>query len=129
MRLAPGFIACAVFALGCDRPAPPQPGAVTAPSAPTSVTPAKETWGKPHCSEIFARYRAALAAAKGTCKADTDCARYGGVDPEKVCGGVTDVETARTLTRLGDEATAAGCPRAPYSCPALEPHCVSGVCR
>ena len=73
MRLGRCSIACVFFAVGCDPPAAaPQPAAA---GAPATVTPATVTWKRPPCSEIFARYRAAVATAKGTCKADTDCAR------------------------------------------------------
>jgi hypothetical protein len=99
------------------------------PSSASATPAASVTWHEPPCSDMFVRYRAALAAGKGTCKSDQDCARYGGVDPEHVCGGVTDAETARKLTQLAEDPSASKCPKPGYSCPALVPKCTDGVCR
>jgi hypothetical protein len=81
------------------------------------------------CADLVEQYRQVLAAAAGTCESDADCAVYGGMDPDNVCGGMTDVDTARALTRISDESTEAGCPRPGYSCPAILVRCTEGVCR
>ena len=125
MRIVRGSVVCMVFALGCEQKAAAPPAAASATPAPLAT----DTWKRPPCSEIFARYRKALSAARNTCRADAECARYGGVDPENVCGGVIDAETARDLTRIAEDPAGAACPRPGYSCPPLEPHCVSGLCR
>jgi len=80
------------------------------------------------CGDFVARYREVLASGARTCRSDTDCAVYGGLDPENVCGGATDAETARALTQIGDESDAAGCPRPGYSCSPIALRCLDGFC-
>jgi hypothetical protein len=81
------------------------------------------------CDDLLEQYRAVLAAGPGTCAADADCAIYGGVDPDNVCGGMTDADTARRLTGIADDSTEAGCPRPGYSCPPILVRCTDGLCR
>ncbi|MBI5488393.1 MAG: hypothetical protein HY905_13755 [Deltaproteobacteria bacterium] len=81
------------------------------------------------CGDLVERYRQVLASAAGTCGSDADCAKYGGLDPDQVCGGSTDAATARALTGIADESDAAGCPRPGYSCPPIAVRCLDGVCR
>jgi hypothetical protein len=107
---------CALLlALGCGGPA-----ADAVEPAPTAST---------TCSDLLVRYRTVLASATGTCASDADCAIYGGLDPDDVCGGATDADTARRLAEIADESTAAGCPRPGYSCPAIAVRCTDGFCR
>ena len=81
------------------------------------------------CGDLIERYRAVLAEGSGRCASDADCAVYGGLDPENVCGGSTDAETARRLREIGEESAAAGCPRPGYSCPPIVVRCADGLCR
>ena len=83
----------------------------------------------PSCADLVARYRGVLASADGTCSSDADCAVYGGLDPDAICGGLTDRATADALTAIGTQADAAGCPRSGYSCPAIPIRCTDGACR
>ncbi len=54
--------------------------------------------------------------------------RYGGVDPNDVCGGTTSIATGQALSDIALELTQSGCPRLGYSCPADVPHCIQGTC-
>lgn len=65
----------------------------------------------------------------GTCELDAECAPYGGLDPDDVCGGATDVATALRLEEIDAESTEAGCPRPGHSCSVIEPACVNGLCQ
>ena len=128
-RRAAMLAVLAVLALSCGGSGSTRTHTEASPQArPASVTPAVVTWMQPPCRALFARYRSALAAATGACRADADCARYGGVDPDNVCGGVTDAETARRLMQIGEDPARPACPIPSYSCPPIEPGCISGVC-
>ena len=81
------------------------------------------------CRDLLGRYREVLAAAPGTCAQDSDCARYGAVDPDDLCGGSTDRATAKALAEVRDTMRDAGCPAPPYSCPAYEGVCTDGKCQ
>ncbi len=81
------------------------------------------------CGDLIAQYRTVLASGSGRCASDADCAVYGGIDPDNVCGGMTDVDTARRLTEIADESSEAGCPRPGYSCPAIAVRCTDGFCQ
>lgn len=107
------------------------PGVLLLSACAGSATSARsaEPSPSPSCDELLEQYRITLAAGTGGCSSDQDCVRYGGVDPQAVCGGTTDVETGRALTQIDSERDAAGCPRPGYSCPAIEPRCVDGTCR
>lgn len=91
--------------------------------------PAETPRARASCEELVLRYRATLAAGTGQCASDEGCAMSGGLDPSAVCGGSTDVETARALARIASESDAAGCPRPGYSCPPIVPRCTDGACR
>jgi hypothetical protein len=103
---------------GADARATSAPSSSAAPAADPSV-----------CQEIVERYRRTLKTATGLCATDAECTRYGGVDPDDVCGGVTDATTGRTLARIASELDDARCPRLGYSCPAMQPRCEAGTCR
>jgi hypothetical protein len=81
------------------------------------------------CGDLLVRYRQVLGSGAGTCASDADCAIYGGLDPDDVCGGLTDATTARELTKIADESDQAGCPRPGYSCPSIAVRCTEGRCR
>lgn len=104
-------------------------GAAPAP-VPAAAEPvaAEPVTAETTCDGFITRYRARLAAATGTCTTDADCGTYGGLDPETLCGGSTDLATSDALHALGDESDAAGCPRPGYSCPAIANHCEDGRC-
>lgn len=106
------------------------PNLAAAPPGPSAnvVRPGADVWEAAPCRDLFSRYRKALAAGKGTCTTDADCVRYGGVDPNNVCGGVTDGATARSLDKIAAEAAAAACPKPGYSCPAMVPRCLARMC-
>lgn len=115
--------------------APAQPGDSSAAARPapsstaTTGEDANRIYGTAACRDLADRYDDRLAAAAGTCVADADCGRFGGVQPDDVCGGVTDAATATALTSIRAEMDDAGCMALPYSCPALEARCVAGMCR
>ncbi len=122
LRCALGLSAAlAVAACGAGTPSSASPASGP---AHTNVTSTGE-----RCDELLAQYRAALAAGTGHCAADVDCVAYGGVDPEAVCGGATDADTAHELARIVDERASARCPVPGYSCPPIEPRCADGTCQ
>jgi hypothetical protein len=82
-----------------------------------------------HCAALLADYRAVLTAASGRCEVDADCVPYGGVDPDAVCGGATDVETGRALARIAHQRVEARCAAPGYSCAPIDAHCADRVCR
>ncbi len=83
----------------------------------------------PRCLEMEKRFDRVLAAADGSCSADSDCACYGQSTTGSRCGGVTDSKTAAALAAIGKEYHALKCPRkhrcAPWRC---VPVCHKGKC-
>jgi hypothetical protein len=102
----------ALLLVGCGSTSPP----------PAAASPARS------CDELLADYRATFAARTGRCSSDSDCAMYGGVDPLDVCGGATDVATARALDRIAQARVDAVCGAPGYSCIPIRPHCADGAC-
>ena len=128
-RIAP----LALWGLTACGAASSDPSVAAAPSGSSSST-ASSSAPSPVaapavCEEVIDRYRQTLRAATGRCTSDAECVRYGGVDPDDLCGGVTDAKTGRSLKRISEELDAARCPRAGYSCPAMVPTCDAGACR
>jgi hypothetical protein len=124
--------ACALSACGAAGPeagAVPSPSATGAASAGPSDPTAARVAAPAVCEEIIARYGQVLRTASGRCTSDAECTRFGGVDPDDVCGGVTDAKTGRSLQAISEELDAARCPRLAYSCPAMQPRCDAGACR
>lgn len=108
--LLSALIACLSFACGA-----PQGGEATPSQSP--------------CEALITQYRDTLRSADGACESDGDCVLYGGVDPNAICGGVTDTGTGSRLAEISAAMDEASCPRAGYSCPAIEARCVERVCR
>lgn len=102
---------------------PSQPTPIPAPSAGHG-----SAYRTPVCRELLSRYRKVQADASGTCRTSEECGLYGGVDPDDVCGGVTDMTAVRALRKVRADMDDAGCMALPYSCPALEAKCVRGQC-
>lgn len=112
---------------GCTpRVAPPTPGGAPSPAARSDAD--TSPYRTPQCQKHLRRYRSTLNAADGMCRRDWDCKRYGGVDPDDVCGGVTDVSTAKALAQIRQDMDEDQCQALSYSCPALPPKCVVGAC-
>ena len=97
-------------------------------AAPSTAEPTAAPTRGDRCEELLQRYRTTLAARTGRCTSDEECVLTGSWDPETLCGVAADLETARAVARIHDEAMAAGCPAPGYSCPARLARCVEGAC-
>lgn len=129
-RISLLFTTClAACTSGAPEPTSPEAAEPAAPATAEPAVPSEGVYRTQECRDLLTRYREVLAAGERTCDADSDCQRYGGVDPDDVCGGVTDRQTAQALTDVRAQMDAAQCMALPYSCPAYAGECVDGTCQ
>jgi len=116
-------------ACGAEPPAPSSaaPPASEAPGA--APPPAEPPVVADPCEAHRAAFRAALAAATGSCTSAADCGCFNPVVAEAGCGGITDAATSARLGAIEGDYFRAGCDW-PHACAAwsCEPTCHAGRC-